>query len=409
MSSIEVTEKCTGCAQCPDSCPVNAITMKNKQAVIDRDTCTLCSACVNICPVDAITIEAKKKKNKNLDNYQDIWVFAEQRQGQILPSVYELIGEGRKLADRLDQNLCVALLGNEITKQAEKLFSYGVDIVYTVDRPELEKYNDSYYTAALTDLVKSYLPSIILLGATTIGRSLGPRVAARLKTGLTADCTELDIDTENNNLLQIRPAFGGNIMATIVCENHRPQMATIRPGVMQPAEPEFENSGEIIEHSFEPSTVNNQITIKEIVREKMAGIDIGEADIIVSGGRGVGSAQNFALIEELAAALDGAVGASRAAVDNGWISQKHQVGQTGSTVSPRIYIACGISGAVQHLVGMENSDIIIAINKDPEAPIFKHASYGLVGDLFEIVPLLIENIKNNYSGKNDSKKTSQFT
>lgn len=404
MSRIEVTEKCSGCAQCPDVCPVNAITMDKQQAVIAEDRCTFCSACVSVCPEEAIIIETKQKKSKNLEQYKDVWVFGEQRGGQIAPSVYELIGEGRKLANRLNQKLCVALMGNNITKKANDLIPYGVDIIYTVDKPELDKYNDSYYSAAFSSLIETYQPAIILLGATTIGRSLGPRVAARIKTGLTADCTELNIDKDNNNLLQIRPAFGGNIMATIVCKNHRPQMATVRPGVMQPAEPDNNYQGEIIEYNFETSSVNPGTRVQKIVEEVKDSINIGDAEIIVSGGRGVGSAENFKLIKQLADVLGGAVGASRAAVDNGWISQDHQVGQTGTTVAPRIYIACGISGAVQHLVGMENSDIIIAINKDPDAPIFKHASYGLVGDLFDIIPLLVEQISNKSDQEN--KKTA---
>ncbi|MFW5985677.1 MAG: FAD-binding protein [Halanaerobiaceae bacterium] len=403
--SINITDKCTGCKECIQVCPFDALEMKSGQAVV-LENCTLCGACESVCPVEAIIIEKKEKSTEDLSNYQDVWVFGEQRGGEIAPVVYELIGEGRKLADKLDEDLCVALMGKDIKKQAAKLINYGVDKIYAVEENELETYNDEYYTAAFTDLINDFKPAVILLGATTIGRSLGPRIAARIKTGLTADCTQLDIDEQEKNLLQIRPAFSGNIMATIVCEDYRPQMATVRPGVMEPAVQIPDYNGKIIYHDFDCSQVNTKTEVTRVVKETKERVNISDAEIIVSGGRGVGSAEDFDLIRKLADVLGGAVGASRAAVDSGWIEKDHQVGQTGSTVSPKIYIACGISGAVQHLVGMENSDIIIAINKDPEAPIFKHASYGLVGDLFEIVPLLIEQIKETGSTEETLNNTA---
>ena len=390
--SIKVTNDCSGCGKCLDVCSFDSIEVKNNQAII-YDGCTLCGACADACPFDAVVIEKEKDESIDLSMYKDIWVYGELEDGKPAPVVYELIGEGRKLADKLGEELCVTLIGNNLSKEANKLIDYKVDKVYLVNKEELTSYNDEYYSAVLTDLIESYKPSIILLGATTIGRSLGPRVAARVQTGLTADCTSLDIDKETNDLLQKRPAFGGNIMATIICQNHRPQMATVRPGVMEPMQKNNKYDGKIIEHNMDLSKVENRTKIIKTVKEIKDRVNISDADIIVSGGRGVGSADDFEIIEKLADTLGGAVGASRAAVDNDWISHDHQVGQTGTTVSPRIYIACGISGAVQHLVGMENSDIIIAINKDPEAPIFKHATYGLVGDLFEIIPLLIEQLK----------------
>lgn len=395
--SIFVSDNCTGCTLCIKHCPFNAIEMRDKKAFI-LETCTLCGSCESVCPVEAISIK-RKENNTNLEDYQDVWVFCEQRNGELAPVVYELIGEGRKLADKLGQKLSIAFLGNNLTDKAQELIKYGVDKVYLVDEGRLEVYNDEYYTAVMTDLIKSYKPSIILLGATAMGRSLGPRLAARIKTGLTADCTGLDIDKESLNLLQTRPAFGGNIMATIVCKNHRPQMATVRPGVMKAAPQLSGYQGEVINHSFDLDQISLKTEVLEVVKEVREGIKINEAEIIVAGGRGLGSAENFQVIEELAEVLGGAVAASRAAVDNGWLGHEHQVGQTGTTVAPRIYIACGISGAVQHLVGMKSSDIIISINKDPEAAIFQYATYGLVGDLFEIVPMIIKQLKEGISLK----------
>ncbi len=402
--SIFVSNNCTGCKLCIKQCPFDAIELRDNKAVI-LDTCTLCGSCESVCPVEAIEIK-RKENNLNFDDYKGVWVFGEQRDNELNAVVYELIGEGRKLADKLDQDLCVLLLGSQLTDKAEKLIDYSVDKVYLIDDQDLETYNDEYYSAVMTDIIAKYKPSIILLGATAIGRSLGPRVAARIKTGLTADCTGLDIDKETGNLLQTRPAFGGNIMATIVCKNHRPQMATVRPGVMKPESLKSGYQGELIKCNFDLNQISLKTEVLEIVKRLGEGIKINEAEVIVSGGRGLGSANNFKVIEDLAAVLGGAVGASRAAVDNGWIAQYHQVGQTGTAVSPRIYIACGISGAVQHMVGMKSSDIIIAINKDPEAAIFKYATYGLVGDLFEIIPLMIKQLKDGVSLK-EAASTSE--
>lgn len=389
---IRVTEACIGCGICLPQCPFNAIELVEGKAII-TDSCTLCGSCESVCPVQAIIIERQKKVATNLEAYRDVWVFGEQRDGQINSVVLELIGEGRKLADQLDEKLCVVLIGDQLDEQAKELLKYGVDQIYLVAETGLAVYNDESYTAVMAELIETYQPAIILLGATTIGRSLGPRVAARVKTGLTADCTGLEIDRESRNLLQTRPAFGGNIMATIVCENHRPQMATVRARVMKPAEAKKEVSGKILKHPFETANLVLKTKVLEIIEEITDLVKIEEADIIVSGGRGVGSPDNFALISQLAQALGGAVGASRAAVDNGWLPYAHQVGQTGKTVSPKIYIACGISGAVQHLVGMKSSEMIIAINKDPDAPIFNYATFGLLGDLNVIIPEMIKEIK----------------
>ncbi|AZR72842.1 electron transfer flavoprotein subunit alpha [Anoxybacter fermentans] len=390
--SIYISDTCIGCEVCVKQCPFEAIEIRDGKAVI-LDKCTLCGSCESVCPVQAIEIKRIEKSTRDFTDYKDVWVFGEQRNGQLNQVVYELIGEGRKLANKLGENLCVALIGNKLTSKAKDLINYGVDKVYLVDEEGLAIYNDEAYTAVMTELINCYKPSIILLGATAIGRSLGPRVAARIKTGLTADCTGLDIDSESGILLQTRPAFGGNIMATIVCKNHRPQMATVRQGVMKPAKRKSGYNGQVIKHHFDYNKLNLRTRVLKVVEEITDMVKLEEADIIVSGGRGVGSAENFKLIRELAEVLGGAVGASRAAVDNGWIPYAHQVGQTGKTVSPKIYIACGISGAVQHLVGMRSSDVIIAINKDPNAPIFNVATYGLVGDLNQIIPAMIKEIK----------------
>ncbi|NLM97732.1 MAG: electron transfer flavoprotein subunit alpha [Halanaerobiaceae bacterium] len=393
--SIFVSDKCTGCGLCIKHCPFAAIELRDKKAFI-LDSCTLCGACVSICPVEAISI-SRKEESDNLGEYQDIWVFGELSDGEPVPVVYELIGEGRKLADKLNQKLGLILAGTNLSGLCKELIDYGVDKIYMIDKEELGVYNDEYYTQLVTELIRTYKPAVLLLGATAIGRSLGPRVAARVRTGLTADCTGLDIDPRSGDLLQTRPAFGGNIMATIVCKNHRPQMATVRPGVMKAAAKVSGYQGEIIQHDLDLSQVRLKSRVLETVKEIREGINLGEAEIIVAGGRGLGSKENFKILKELADTLGGTVAASRAAVDNGWIGQEYQVGQTGTTVAPRIYIACGISGAVQHIVGMKLSDIIIAINRDPEAPIFKYATYGLVGDLFEIIPIMIRKLKEGIS------------
>lgn len=379
MADISIiTENCTGCKLCLRACPFGAIEIENRKANI-LDNCTLCGACLDSCKFEAILFKKDKTTNDNamdLAQYKDVWIFAEQKNGIPAGVVFELLGEGRKLADQLGVRLSAVLLGKDIEDSAKLLISHGADVVYLVDEASLENYNDELYTDVLTSLIRSYKPEIVLLGATTYGRSLAPRVASRLNTGLTADCTGLEIDLESRNLLQTRPAFGGNLMATIICPNHRPQMATVRPKVMKPLERDGSRKGEIIKPEIKiPS--NTRVQVKDVVTTLNEAVSLAEADIIISGGRGLCDPKNFILIEELARVLNGAVGASRAVVDAGWVDYSHQVGQTGKTVRPKIYIACGISGAVQHLAGMSSSDIIIAINKDPEAPIFKVATYGI--------------------------------
>ena len=391
MPVIVNLEKCKGCEECLSSCPFDAIVMKDGKAVIN-EYCQACMTCISVCPEGAIVeVEKEKPEGGDVDGYRGVWIFAEQRNGKIASVAYELLGIGKKLADDLKTDLSAVLLG-ALESEAKELIRWGADRVYYSGDGVFESFNDEPYSQVLAKLIIEYKPGIVLAGATPIGRSFIPRVSARLRTGLTADCTSLKIDEETGNLLQIRPAFGGNIMATILCPHTRPQMATVRPRVMKRGEYDAGRTGEIIE--IKTDGVSSRTKVLESVKEVSdITVNLQEADIIVSGGRGLGEPKGFRLLQELAELFGGAVGSSRAAVDEGWIPYRHQVGQTGKTVCPKIYFACGISGAVQHLVGMQSSDIIIAINRNPEAPIFNVASYGIVGDLYEIVPLLIKKIK----------------
>ena len=328
----------------------------------------------------------------SMADYKGVWVFAEQREGELQKVSLELLGEGRKIADKLGVKLTALLLGNNIKSLADTLGRHGADEVLVAESSLLQHYTTDGYTKVICDLANDRKPGIIFIGATFIGRDLGPRVAARLTTGLTADCTVLDVDVEKEDLLATRPAFGGNLMATIACPDHRPQMATVRPGVFSKLPDEERNfTVEEVEVKLEDSDIRTKIV--EIVKEAKEIVDISEANFIVSGGRGVGSKENFAILEELAEALGGTVAGSRAAVENGWIERDYQVGQTGKTVRPTIYIACGISGAIQHVAGMQESDMIIAINKDASAPIMKTADYAIVGDLLKVVPEMTAQVK----------------
>jgi len=391
MNIEVIQERCVGCGACVEVCPYGAIKMVEGLAVIGQG-CTLCGACVDPCKFDAILIRGRSLMPAER-GHSGVWVFAEQRNGKVNPVSYELLGEGRKLAQASGCELSVILLGWRIKDKAEELIQRGADRVYLVDSPQLKDFLVEGYTQALVELIREYRPEIVLGGATTLGRSLIPRVATKLRTGLTADCTGLEVDSENGFLLQTRPAFGGNIMATIICPNHRPQMATVRPKVTREAPADQKRDGEVILKEIKSDRLSSSTRLLRAVKEEGETANIAEADIIVSGGRGLGDPSNFALIEELAKTLEGAVGASRAAVDAGWIPYSHQVGQTGKTVCPKLYFACGISGAIQHLVGMQSAKVIVAVNKDPEAPIFKVATYGMVGDLFQVIPALIKRIK----------------
>lgn len=334
----------------------------------------------------------------NIADYNGVWVFAEQREGHLEKVSLELLGEGRKIADKLGVKLTALLLGSGIKDLGKGLRNHGADEVLVVDNKKLEHYTTDGYTKVICDLVNKRKPGILFIGATFIGRDLGPRVAARLETGLTADCTSLDVDITNGNLLATRPAFGGNLMATIVCPDHRPQMATVRPGVFEKLEEE-EKEGGVEEIPVNLSSEDIRTKVLEIVKENKEIVDISEANFIVAGGRGMGSQENFKLLYELAEALGGVVAASRAAVDKGWLDKAYQVGQTGKTVRPNIYIACGISGAIQHVAGMQDSDLIIAVNKDESAPIMKIADYGIVGDIVKVIPQMIAEVNAIKEGK----------
>ena len=348
----------------------------------------------------------------NLEEYKGVFVFAEQVDNKISNIAFELLGKAKELAGKLDTQVTAVLVGYEVKALADQLAEYGADRVIVVDDPELKEYRTEPYAHALASAINEYKPDIMLVGATAIGRDLGPRVSARVKTGLTADCTVLEIgdfpinaipgkenEQKHNQLLMTRPAFGGNTIATIACPNNRPQMATVRAGVMQKIEPVKGAKAEVIEYN--PGFVPNDkyVEIMEIVKEVSDVVDIMDAKILVSGGRGVGSAENFKLLEDLAEVLGGTVSCSRAVVDNGWKPKELQVGQTGKTVRPQVYFAIGISGAIQHTAGMEESDLIIAINKDETAPIFDVADYGIVGDLNKIVPLLTAQIREANAAK----------
>jgi electron transfer flavoprotein alpha subunit len=406
MGKLEIIyERCIGCRKCGDVCPFAAIAYypwkegevteevakRSKERIEVLETCTLCNACIAACPTAAIILDAQMQGGTpDRETYKGVWVFAEQRKGAVASVSFELIGEGQKLAAKLGEPLSAVLFGHQMDEQANELLHYGLDTVYYVDDRRLEHFADERYAEAMTQLVRKYKPNILLTGATAIGRTFIPRAAVKIRSGLTADCTGLDIEDSTRLLLQTRPTFGGNLMAIIRCERYRPQMSTVRHKVMKPAVRRDEAHGQVIKVELPDSAKRAQVKLIESVDEVVDAVNITDADIIVSGGRGLGDPKHFDLIERLARTLGGAVGASRAAVDAGWIPYSHQVGQTGKTVCPKLYIACGISGAIQHLAGMGSSEIIVAINKDPEAPIFKVATYGIVGDLHQVVPALIE-------------------
>ncbi|MBQ8317277.1 MAG: electron transfer flavoprotein subunit alpha/FixB family protein [Lachnospiraceae bacterium] len=345
-----------------------------------------------------------------LEQYKGVYVFAQQVDNELSGIAFELLGKAKDLAKDLNTDVTAILIGYQVKNLADELAAYGADKVIVVDDPELKEYRTEPYTHAMASVINEYKPDIVLVGATAIGRDLGPRVSARVATGLTADCTVLEIgdfpinpipnqEQKHNQLLMTRPAFGGNTIATIACPDNRPQMATVRPGVMQKIDRIDGAKAEVIEFNPGFTPDNKYVEILEVVKSVKDTVDIMDAKILVSGGRGVGSAENFKLLQDLADVLGGTVSCSRAVVDSGWMERDYQVGQTGKTVRPNLYFAIGISGAIQHVAGMEESDIIIAINKDADAPIFDVADYGIVGDLNKIVPALTAALKNEIASK----------
>ncbi|MFX0074049.1 MAG: FAD-binding protein [Candidatus Hermodarchaeota archaeon] len=393
MSLIVDEEQCTGCGSCIDSCPFGALELVDNKAKVLQN-CTLCGACIEVCPVEAISLERDTSKGKEIDlsQFKGIWVIAEHYKGKIHNVAFQLLGKGRELSDILGVNLTLVILGYNFDKKLDEISQYGMDEIIYVKSPVLKNYYSDLYVKVLSELIIKNRPEIILIGATPTGRDFAPRIAKKLNAGLTADCTGLEINPETKNLLQTRPTFGGNVMATIRNPTSRPQMATVRPGIFK-APQKMGKSVSIKKIDYDLEEKDSVSKIVKVINTSKAIVNLEDAKIIVAGGRGVGSKENFKLIEELARVLDAELGGSRITIELNWLDPDRQIGQTGVTVSPKLYIACGISGAVQHVVGMENSEIIVAINRDPEAPIFHIAHYGIVGNLHEIVPLLIEEIK----------------
>jgi len=322
----------------------------------------------------------------------EVWIFAEQQDGKIKGVAYELLSEGLRLANSLESDLCAVCLGHNVA-EIDQLVACGADKVYLVDDPSLAAHDEDLYIEQLVDLVRRHNPQILLAGATSLGSSFIPRVAAILETGLAANCASLEIDPETRLLMQTRPSYGGNLMATVICPDKRPQMATIRPHTFKKGKPDESRQGDIVRVDFDKQPVTSRTKVLQVVDDLSEKVKLEEADVIVCGGRGLGSPENFQIVADLAEALGAALGSSRPPVDDGWIPYSHQVGQTGKTVSPKVYIACGISGAPQHLTGMQTSEIIVAINEDPKSPIFEVATYGIVGDLFKVVPMLTAKLR----------------
>jgi electron transfer flavoprotein alpha subunit len=415
-------DKCIGCEQCPGVCPVTAITMKDGIAIVDPDLCIGCGKCVPVCPADAISFPPGTAPQKTeeaapaeaqpeaapaeADSSRQVWVFVEQSDGHPASISWELLGVGRKLSNDIGGRLAAVVMGENVRPLVDEAYAYGADLVYLIDAPVFSRYRTDPYLQAMTALANKYHPEILLLGATTMGRDLAGAVATTLRTGLTADCTGLTIDPTSKLLEQTRPAYGGNIMATILCEKRRPQMSTVRPKVMPMPEKHPGRTGELIEEKLALTEGDIFTKVLEYQREAAGAIRIEDAEIIISGGRGLGNPAGFKLLQELADVVGGVVGGSRAAVDSGWISSALQVGQTGKTVRPKIYFAFGISGAIQHLVGMQDSDVIVAVNSDANAPIMKLATYAIVGDLYKVVPALLEEFRKQLPARPAQAETA---
>ena len=383
---------CNGCKRCQKACPYEGVEMRDGKAHI-LDRCTSCGACIEPCKPKAILTDAKPREIPDFSDKQGVWVFAEQRGGVLHSVSLELLGKACELAESLNQDVSAVLMGHEVEHLAETLIRHGADHVYLVEDSCLAQYRAMAYTAAFEQLIRRFNPNILLMGATHIGRDLAPRVSRRVAVGLTADCTELTIDPDEKILLQTRPAFGGNIMATIANRYSRPQMATVRSGVME-AKEQPGKKGDIIRETLSMTEQDIKTKVLEIVREAKKSGGLGKAKIIVAGGRGVGDVEGFKVLENLAEVLGGELAGTRVAVEEGWIPADRQVGQTGQSVRPELYIACGISGAIQHRAGIANARYIVAINRDARAPIFQVADWGIVGDLHALVPEMIRQLKS---------------
>lgn len=380
---------CIGCGICKDSCAVNALYLEKEKACVNEN-CVLCGVCVDACPTGAISIQ-KKPDGKKTEQRKHIWVIAEQHDGEILPVTYELLGKGRTLADEKKEKLIAVLCGAHVEKQTLRLIEKGADEVLLCDDAAFENVSEQLYYDTICGLMKEYKPDIVLFGATSFGRSIAPRIAARLQTGLTADCTMLEMDMETGLLKQTRPAFGGNLMATIVCPQNRPQMATVRPGVMRALEKPRMEEGNVSRVAC-TAAEDGAITILENITATQNS-SVANAKLIVSVGKGLGAQKNMKLVRELADLLGASVGVTRPLVDAGWGEYQHQIGQTGVAVAPDLLLMFGISGAIQHVAGITNAKKIIAVNTDPDAPIFQIADYGIVGDCVELIKAMIQKLK----------------
>ena len=386
-------EKCNGCTMCCRSCPYQALEILDKKARWIEDRCTLCGACLESCKFEALSGQVPTREIPDFTGYSGVWVFVEQHDGAFHRSAYELLGCARTLADDLGQEVVAAAVGKDLLGKARDLIDHGADRCIVVENPALVHYQTCTYTHVLGQLVSRHKPNILLIAATHLGRDLAPRVARRMGLGLTADCTRLSIDPEEKILLQTRPAFGGNIMATIVTRFSRPQMATVRPGIMKTLEADPSRTGSVQQEQIDLADCREFTKMLECVTRPKTGVDLASAKIIVAGGRPVCSDRGVTVLKEFAQAVGAQVACTRVVVEEGFMPSEHQVGQTGRSVRPEVYFACGISGAIQHKAGMDGSRYIIAINKDPDAPIFEIADFAIVGDLFEILPALTRSVK----------------
>lgn len=417
-----IKDRCTGCGSCVKVCPVNCISMADRKdegarwkklAVIDENKCVFCNACVLDCDnlfdktkskgianpgfFHAIVMKKEEVAKTEIDTtlYKGVWCFAEQRHGEMVPTVFELLNVGGKMAKDLDEELCAVLIGHNVTKFAQEIIEHGADKVYILDHPVFEHFVDEAYAAAMRDLILQEKPNKLLMPASIIGRSFASRVAIMAKTGITADATEFSIDPKTRMMHSTRPSFGGNLMATILCEKNRPEMATVRPMSFARTPRQAGRQGKVIQVPVEPAKWHIRTKFVRFQPEEKTQIDITSAEKIVAGGRGLGKQEGFKLIEEFAKSIGAAVGASRPTVDAGWISYRHQVGLTGRTVRPKLYVACGVSGQIQHLAGMSSAEVIVAINKDPDATLMKMATLSVEGDLYELIPLIIKEIQKS--------------